>query len=234
MTDRPFNTLLDYRYRILGTLGCGGMSEVYLSQDELLGREVALKVLSEQYAEDEEFVERFAREARSAAALSHPNIASVYDRGRSPDGRYYIVMEHVCGGTLAEHLARKGPLPAPTAAAVAGQIASALAAAHAESVVHRDVKPQNVLVTGEGDAKIADFGIARAAGAASVSQTGHILGTARYMSPEQALGEQTTPQSDLYSLGGVLYEIRRCPVRDTHRGGPLRRRHPGSRIPQAR
>ncbi len=200
-------TLFDDRYRVLGPLGSGGMAEVYLCRDEVLGREVALKVLREHYAEDEEFVERFAKEARSAASLQHPNIASVYDLGRSREGRYYIVMEYVGGGTLADHLLWKGPLPAPTAAAVAEQVASALAAAHAEGIIHRDVKPQNVLVSAEGDVKLADFGIARAAAATSVSQTGHILGTARYMSPEQAMGKRTTPRSDLYALGGVLYEM---------------------------
>lgn len=199
--------LLDERYRVLQPLGSGGMSEVYLCRDEVLGREVALKVLREQYASDEEFVERFAREARSAASLAHPNIASVYDLGRSHDGRYFIVMEYVRGGTLAQYLAQEEPMAARTAAAVAGQIARALGAAHEKGVVHRDIKPQNVLVSGEADVKLADFGIARAAAASSVSHTGHVLGTPSYMSPEQAMGERATPQSDLYALGCVLYEM---------------------------
>jgi serine/threonine-protein kinase len=195
------------------------MAEVYLARDGTLERDVALKVLHEQYAKDEEFVERFKNEAQSAAALSHPNIVPVYDRGEPETGAsgdpstYYIAMEYVSGGTLKEYIESKGPLEANTAAAVAEQIAGALDAAHDKGVVHRDIKPQNVLVTETGDVKVADFGIARAASAASAtgssqkSQKSLILGTASYMAPEQALGEPATPRSDLYSLGVVLYEM---------------------------
>ena len=196
------------RYGLLRPLGQGGMAKVYLAHDGLLGRDVALKVLREQYAEDEGFVERFEREARSAAALSHPNIVQIYDRGRSEDGRYYIVMEHVPGGTLKEYAKAEGPLEYAKAAGLAAQIAGALGAAHDRGVVHRDVKPQNVLLAGGGGAaKVADFGIARAASAASISRSSLILGTPGYMSPEQAMGEAATPRSDLYSLGVVLYEM---------------------------
>jgi hypothetical protein len=168
---------------------------------------VALKVLREQFADDEEFIKRFKREAQSTAALSHPNIVQVYDRGQAEAGTSYIAMEHVPAGTLKERISWGGPLEPEVAASLALQITEALSAAHERGVVHRDIKPQNVLLTAAGDAKVANFGIARAASAATISQTGVVLGTANYMSPEQALGEPTTPNSDLYSLGVVLYEM---------------------------
>ena len=199
--------LLDNRYELLGDLGGGGMARVSLARDRDLGRDVAIKMLREQYAEDAEFVERFRREAQSAAALSHPNIVQIYDRGRTEDGRYYIAMEHVPDGTLKEMIERSGPLPARTTAGVGAQIAEALGAAHEGGVVHRDVKPHNVLVTANGDAKVADFGIARAAAETSISRTDVVMGTAAYMAPEQAMGGAATPRSDLYSLGVVLYEM---------------------------
>ena len=183
------------------------MAEVYLAHDDVLGRNVALKVMSERYAFDDEFVERFRREAQSAAALSHPNIVSVYDRGESEDGTYYMAMEYLPGGTLKDRILRRGALPPRTAAAVALQIAEALCAAHRAGVVHRDIKPHNVLVTAAGDVKVGDFGIARAATTSTMTRTGSILGTAHYISPEQAMGEPVGPQSDLYSLGIVLYEM---------------------------
>ena len=183
------------------------MGEVFLARDRVLERDVALKVLRGQYAENEEFVERFRREALNAASLSHPNIVSVYDRGEAEDGSYYMAMEYVPGGTLKDRIDRDGPLPPATASAVAVQIADALGAAHEQGVIHRDVKPQNVLVSASGDAKVADFGIARAAAADVISGTSTVLGTARYMSPEQAMGEVVGPTSDLYSLGVVLYEM---------------------------
>lgn len=199
--------MIDSRYRVIKSLGSGGMADVYLAHDEVLDRDVALKVLSQRYANDEEFVERFKREAQSAAALSHPNIVSIYDRGETDDGTYYIAMEYLPGGTLKERILRRGSLPPRTAAAVALQIAEALQVAHKHGVVHRDVKPHNILVTASGDVKVADFGIARAASSTTMTRTGSILGTAHYISPEQAMGEPVTPQSDLYSLGVVLYEM---------------------------
>ncbi len=199
--------LLDGRYGIVGLLGSGGMAKVYLAHDEVLGREVALKVLRDQYAENDEFVERFRREAQAAASLSHPNIVAIYDRGCSREGSYYIVMEYVPGGTLKDLIVRNGPLEPDLAARIAAQIAGALGAAHDRGVIHRDVKPQNVLLTASGDVKVTDFGIARAASASSLSGTSVILGTVSYMSPEQAMGKVVGPRSDLYSLGVVLHEM---------------------------
>jgi beta-lactam-binding protein with PASTA domain len=183
------------------------MAEVYLAHDDVLDRDIALKVMSGRYANDEEFVERFKREAQSAAALSHPNIVSIYDRGESEDGTYYIAMEYLPGGTLKDRILKRGALPARTAAAVALQIAEALQAAHKSGVVHRDIKPHNILITDSGDIKVTDFGIARAASSSTMTRTGSILGTAHYISPEQAMGESVGPASDLYSLGVVLYEM---------------------------
>ena len=183
------------------------MANVYLAHDDILDRDVALKVMSSRYASDEEFVERFKREAQSAAALSHPNIVSIFDRGESEDGTYYIAMEYLPGGTLKNRILKRGALPAHTAAAVALQMAEALRAAHERDVIHRDIKPHNILITGSGDVKVTDFGIARAAASSTMTRTGHILGTAHYVSPEQAMGEPVGPASDLYSLGVVLYEM---------------------------
>jgi len=183
------------------------MGRVYLAHDEVLNRDVALKVLRNPYAESEEFIERFRREARSAAALSHPNIVSVYDLGRTGDGTYHIAMEYVPGGTLKDRIVADGPLDPGTAAELGSQVAEALGLAHKRGVIHRDIKPENILLSASGEAKVADFGIARAAAAATISQTGRILGTARYMSSEQAVGTPARPASDLYSLGAVLYEV---------------------------
>jgi beta-lactam-binding protein with PASTA domain len=199
--------LVDNRYRLVKSLGSGGMADVYLAHDDTLDRDVALKVMSSRYASDEEFVERFKREAQSAAALSHPNIVSIFDRGESEDGTYYIAMEYLPGGTLKNRILKRGALPARTAAAVALQMAEALRAAHERNVIHRDIKPHNILITGLGDVKVTDFGIARAAASSTMTRTGHILGTAHYISPEQAMGEPVGPASDLYSLGVVLYEM---------------------------
>lgn len=199
--------LVDNRYRIQRPLGSGGMADVYLAHDDILDRDVALKVMSGRYASDDEFVERFKREAQSAAALSHPNIVSIFDRGESEDGTYYIAMEYLPGGTLKDRILKRGALPARTAAAVAIQIAEALQAAHRRGVIHRDIKPHNILITEGGDIKVTDFGIARAASSSTMTKTGSILGTAHYISPEQAMGEPVGPASDLYSLGVVLYEM---------------------------
>jgi eukaryotic-like serine/threonine-protein kinase len=195
------------RYTLVEPLGDGGMAKVYLARDKSLGREVALKVLREQYTGDEEFVERFRREAMSAAALNHPGIVQVYDRGRAADGAFYIAMEYVPGGTLKERIMARGKLAPPEAAEIASQVADALALAHDRGIVHRDIKPQNVLLTASGEAKVSDFGIARAASTQTMTQTNSVLGTLAYMSPEQLRGERVGPESDLYSLGVVIYEM---------------------------
>src|SRR5215208_4347478 len=183
------------------------MAEVFLAHDHILGRDVALKVLKEHYTKDADVVSRFRKEAQSAAALNHPYVVQVYDQGRSEDGRYYIAMEHVPGGSLKDLILRGGPLGPAEAARLASQVAEALGAAHGRGIVHRDIKPQNVLLDEAGDAKVADFGIALAASRTSTSGTDLVFGTASYMSPEQAMGERVGPESDLYSLGVVLYEM---------------------------
>jgi serine/threonine-protein kinase len=198
--------LIEERYEISHRLGAGGMGCVFLARDRLLSREVALKVLDERHAENPEFVERFRREAKAAASLSHPNIVSVYDAGED-DETPYIAMEHVPGGTLKDRLQDRGALPPRVAAGVTFEVSNALAAAHEKGIVHRDIKPDNVLVTDQGHAKVGDFGIARAATATAITKTDLILGSVRYLSPEQAKGEDVGPSSDLYSLGIVLYEM---------------------------
>src|SRR3712207_1740655 len=157
------SAFVDGRYVVERLLGSGGMAQVYLTHDEVLDRRVALKVLRDQYADDEEFIQRFRREARSAASLSHPNIVSIYDQGRSEEGEYYIAMEYVPAGTLKERLRREGVLEPGAALSVASQITEALSEAHEKGVIHRDIKPQNVLLTKKDDVKVTDFGIARAA-----------------------------------------------------------------------
>ena len=199
--------ILDNRYELRSTLGGGGMGKVFLARDRVLERDVALKVLREQYAESGEFVGRFEREAKAAASLNHPNIVQVYDRGVAKRGAYYIAMEYVSGGTLKERILESGALGGGDATRLALQVADALGVAHASGIVHRDVKPQNVLLTADGEAKVADFGIARAASADPLSNSSLVLGTAKYMSPEQAVGDPIGPESDLYSLGVVLYEM---------------------------
>ena len=194
------------RYRLDRPLGHGGMATVYLARDTELDRPVAVKVLAENAAGDDGLRERFVREARLAARLSHPNVVSVYDAGEE-DGRPYLVMEHVQGETLAGVLARRGRLPPEEVRGLALQAARGLAHAHAAGLVHRDIKPQNLLLRDDGTLKIADFGIARAAEGTALTQAGTVLGTAAYLSPEQALGEEVTPAADVYSLGAVLYEL---------------------------
>src|SRR5215204_2037081 len=205
-------TLIDGRYFVVGLLGRGGMGEVYLARDEVSGYDVALKILKTEYASLEEFRKRMGREAESAASLSNPNIVRVFDRGESEDGLPYIVMEHMKGGTLAEKIRRERSLAWREAATIATQVALALAKAHRCGVVHRDIKPHNVFFTGEpltaaGSVKVGDFGIARGAAASTLTETSMILGTARYLSPEQAKGEPAGPESDLYSLGITLYQM---------------------------
>ncbi len=204
---------VDNRYHLGHMLGSGGMADVYLAHDSILDRSVALKVMSDRYSHDEEFVERFKREAQSAAALSHPNIVSIYDRGESDEGSdgvggtYYIAMEYLSGGTLKDRITRRGAIPAGAAAGATLQIAEALGAAHESGMVHRDIKPHNILITDTGDVKVTDFGIARAVTSSTMTKTGAVLGTAHYISPEQAMGDSVGPASDLYSLGVVLYEM---------------------------
>ncbi|HET6174866.1 MAG TPA: Stk1 family PASTA domain-containing Ser/Thr kinase [Gaiellales bacterium] len=195
----------DGRYRVLGRLGVGGMATVYLAEDSSLGRKVALKVMAERYAEDGEFVERFRREAQAAARLNHPNIIAVYDRGEA-DGRPYIAMEYLQGRTLKQVIQAEGPLPPERAIAIAMQVLAGLRYAHEHGVVHRDVKPHNVLVGDDGRIKVTDFGIAHA-GDPQMTEVGSIVGTAQYLSPEQARGRRVGPQTDIYSLGVVLYEM---------------------------
>jgi serine/threonine-protein kinase len=205
ISDTLINTLFDGRYRILRKLGAGGMANVYLAEDEDLGRRVAIKILNDRYADDESFTERFRREAKSAAALSHPNIVSIYDRGEA-EGRAYIAMEVVEGESLKELIVAKGALPLAQAVDYAKQILSAVRFAHRHGIIHRDIKPHNILLDGEGRLKVTDFGIARA-GPSQMTEVGSIMGTAQYLSPEQARGAPVTAASDLYSVGVVLYEM---------------------------
>src|SRR6476620_2597618 len=198
-------TLVADRYRLERKLGSGGMADVWLAEDQELGRHVAVKILHERYANDEQFVERFRREATHAAGLSHPNIVSIYDRGVA-GGSYYIVMEYIEGRTLKELIVTRGPCPVPVAISYTRQILAALRYAHKNGIIHRDIKPHNVLVDREGRVKVADFGIARA-GASEMTEAGSIVGTAQYLSPEQARGAPVDESSDLYSIGIVLYEL---------------------------
>ena len=199
--------ILADRYLLSDLLGAGGMGEVFFAHDRMLGRDVALKVLREDYAKDAAFVSRFQREAVSAAALNHPYVVQVYDQGRAEDGRYYIAMEHVPGGNLKDRIDSTGPLEPAEDALLASQGADALGAAHERGIVHRDIKPQNVLLDTAAEAKVADFGIALAASTDPTSGTNLLFGTPSYMSPEQAMGEPVGPRSDLYSVGVVLYEM---------------------------
>src|SRR4249919_1193738 len=203
--DDLLNGTFDKRYVIVRKLGSGGMADVYLAEDQELGRPVALKLLDDRHASDEQFVERFRREAKNAAGLNHPNIVSIFDRGRA-EGTYYIAMEYLEGRTLKELLVRNGPTPVPIAIDYARQILGALAFAHRNGIVHRDIKPHNIVVRKDGRLKVTDFGIARS-GASQMTEVGSIVGTAQYLSPEQARGEVVGPPSDLYSVGVVLYEM---------------------------
>src|SRR6266513_1228255 len=203
--DTLINTLFDGRYRIVRKLGSGGMADVYLAEDEELGRRVAIKILNDRHANDEQFVERFRREAKNAAGLSHPNIVSIYDRGEA-EGTYYIAMEYLDGRSLKELVVARGPLPVADAIAFTRQVLNALRFAHRKGVVHRDIKPHNVMADADGRLKVTDFGIARA-GVSQMTEAGSIIGTAQYLSPEQAKGAPVDQTSDLYSVGVVLYEL---------------------------
>jgi beta-lactam-binding protein with PASTA domain/predicted Ser/Thr protein kinase len=205
VSDTLIGTLFDGRYQILRKLGAGGMANVYLAEDQELGRRVAIKILNDRHANDEQFVERFRREAKNAAALSHPNIVSIYDRGEA-EGTYYIAMEYLDGRSLKELILSRGDAPIAVVVEYARQILSALRFAHRHGIVHRDIKPHNVLVDGEGRVKVTDFGIARA-GTSQMTEAGSIVGTAQYLSPEQARGGDVDQRSDLYSLGVLMYEM---------------------------
>jgi beta-lactam-binding protein with PASTA domain/predicted Ser/Thr protein kinase len=198
--------VLGNRYEIQGVLGQGGMAKVFKGRDTVLGREVAVKVLSPQFVTDDQFVTRFRREAQAAAGLNHPNIVSVFDTGDQGD-IHYIVMEYVQGRTLRDAIKSEGPLMPERAAEIADAVAKALSAAHATGLVHRDIKPGNIMITNDGEVKVMDFGIARTATGDTLTQTAAVLGTASYLSPEQAQGEPVDPRSDIYSLGCVLYEM---------------------------
>jgi eukaryotic-like serine/threonine-protein kinase len=194
------------RYELGPVLGQGGMARVYRGLDRQLRRQVAIKVLAPPFDRDREFVERFQREARAAAGLSHPNIVAVFDSG-SDDGTHFIVTELVEGETLADRLGRDGSMPQAEAVAVAVDIARALAAAHERGLIHRDIKPGNVMLPPDGRVKVVDFGIARAAGSDTLTNTGVVLGSTAYLSPEQASGQPVDERADLYALGCVLYEM---------------------------
>jgi tRNA A-37 threonylcarbamoyl transferase component Bud32 len=199
--------VLAERYELEELVGTGGMSSVFRAHDRLLDRKVALKVLHQQYAADEEYLERFRREARSVAALSHPNIVTVIDRG-DHEGRQFIVFEYIEGENLKRLIERRGPAPVATALELAMQIARGLSFAHQQGLIHRDVKPQNVLLNGDGQAKVMDFGIARSLDVQhGMTQTGTVLGTSDYIAPEQAQGQRVDEHTDVYSLGVVLYEL---------------------------
>src|SRR4051812_12439506 len=203
--DIDSGTVVDGRYRIKHRIGSGGMADVYCAVDQQLGRDVAVKLLHRRFAEDHEFVERFRREASSAAALQHPNVVGVFDRGEW-DGTSYIAMEHLEGRTLKQIVNDDAPLDAIRAIDLAVQVLRAARFAHKRGIVHRDLKPHNVIVDPEGRAKVTDFGIARA-GTSDMTETGSIMGTAQYLSPEQAQGTPVSAQSDIYAVGVILYEM---------------------------
>jgi serine/threonine-protein kinase len=198
--------VLNGRYQLISVVGGGGMAQVYKSRDNILGRIVAIKVLREQYSTDAQFVARFRREAQAAANLAHPNIVNVYDVGQDGD-THYIVMEYINGESLKSYINRSSPLPIGKAVSVAAQILAGLEYAHRSGLIHRDIKPQNVLITPDGAVKVTDFGIAKSVSDLGLTEAGLALGTAHYFSPEQAKGERVVPQSDIYAVGVTLYEM---------------------------
>ncbi|MDL4840015.1 Stk1 family PASTA domain-containing Ser/Thr kinase [Aquibacillus rhizosphaerae] len=198
--------LLNERYKIKKMIGGGGMANVYLANDMILNRDVAIKVLRLEYANDEEFIARFHREAHSAISLSHPNIVNIYDVGEE-ENIYYMVMEYVDGMTLKKYIQTYGPVEVQESIEIMKQITSAIAHAHANDIVHRDIKPQNILIDPYGNVKVTDFGIAIALSATSLTQTNSVLGSVHYLSPEQARGGMANKKSDIYSLGIVLFEL---------------------------
>src|ERR671915_1184749 len=199
-------TLIGERFKLEEKVGSGGMSSVYRAFDPTLERLVAIKLMHRDISSDPDQLERFRREARAVARLNHPHVVTVIDAGED-EGAPYIVFEYVEGETLKERIRRLGRLPVSEAVAYAIEIGRALECAHANKLVHRDVKPQNVLIDRDGRAKVTDFGIARSLETSGLTATGRVLGTTDYVSPEQAMGQQVTPQSDLYSLGICLYEM---------------------------
>jgi len=208
VSDTLINTVFDGRYRIVRRLGSGGMANVYLAEDEELGRRVAIKILNDRHASDDSFVERFRREAKNAAGLSHPNIVSIYDRGEA-EGTYYIAMEYLEGRSLKDRIVAEGPLPIAAVIECVRQILRAVGFAHRSGIVHRDIKPHNVMLAQEGSErryKVTDFGISRTS-ASQMTEAGSIVGTAQYLSPEQARGAAVDQRSDLYSVGIVLFEL---------------------------
>src|SRR5918996_1171890 len=196
-------TVVDERYQLSEKIGTGGMAEVWLAEDRELDRNVAIKILHDRFAQDKEFVERFQREAQSAAGLQHPNVVGIFDRGSFRD-TFFIAMEYVDGPSLKDLV--KGGMGSQDAIDFTRQILNAARFAHRKGIVHRDLKPQNVLIDDEGRARVADFGIARAGENSDITATGSVMGTAQYISPEQAQGKETTPRSDIYSIGVILYE----------------------------
>ena len=194
------------RYQIIRTIGEGGMANVYLAHDIILDRDVAVKVLRGDLADDEKFIRRFQREAIAASSLTHPNIVEIYDVGED-DGNYYIVMEYVDGKTLKSLIKRRGALTLPEVIDIMLQLTSAIACAHESFIIHRDIKPQNVLILDNGVAKITDFGIAMALNSNELTQTNSVMGSVHYLPPEQANGSGATMKSDIYSLGILMYEL---------------------------
>ena len=200
------DTIAGGRYRVERVLGDGAMAKVVLAEDGELGRRVAVKLLDERLASDASFRARFAREARAAASLSHPNVVGVFDVGEA-DGRPFIVMEHVQGRTLVERLRAEGPIPVGEVCRIGREVCAGLAHAHAAGLIHRDLKPGNLIERSDGTIKIADFGIARLTEATELTEAGTIVGTAAYLAPEQAEGGEITPAADVFTLGVVLYEL---------------------------
>mgnify|MGYP000127579601 CR=1 FL=1 len=199
-------TYLADRYEIVSKIGAGGMSDVYKAKDHVLGRFVAIKVLKPEFSEDRGFVAKFRTEAQSAAGLEHPNIVNIYDVG-SEEGLHYIVMEYVEGITLKTYIEKKGQLSFKEAVSIAIQVARGIEAAHNKQIIHRDIKPQNIMISTEGKVKVTDFGIAMAINASDLTQTNSVMGSVHYLPPEQAAGKGSTIKSDIYSLGILFYEM---------------------------